>query len=466
MSAAAAVLAREAWIALGGDPDRLARIAFHGDGSLPSTFPVTDLAAASMAVAALAADELIGVAHSGAIPGRTGERVTVEVDRRLASFWFAGSLRPLGWQVPPLRDPLTGDYRTRDGWIRLHANAPHHRAAARRVLGGKSGDEPVRAAIADWAGRDLEQAIVDAGGCAAEMRDAAAWRAHPQGSAVRAEPLVLREEQPSGTAPGWRPAIDRPLRGVRVLDLTRVLAGPVATRFLAGLGATVLRIDPPDWDEPGAVPDVTRGKRCARLDLKTPDGRSRFAELLAGADLLVHGLRPGALDALGFDPAARRRLAPGLIDVGLDAYGWQGPWAPRRGFDSLVQMSCGIAAEGMRRAAADAPVPLPVQALDHATGYLMAAAALRAVARRLTHGVATRARLSLARTASLLMDCTAGFDAAPHAPERDADIGAAIDTTPWGPARHVETPWSIAAVDVRWDLPAAALGSAAPQWPR
>ena len=465
MSAAAAFLAREAWGALGGDSGRLGRVRFRGDGNLPSAFPVTDLAAASMAVAALAADELVGAAHAGASPERPREGVTVAVDRRLASFWFASSLRPLGWQVPPLRDPLTGDYRTRDGWIRLHANAPHHRAAARRVLGIVPDRDQARAAIAAWAGADLEQAIIEAGGCAAEMRDADAWRVHPQGGAVRAEPLVLRDEQPSGPAPGWRLAIERPLQGVRILDLTRVLAGPVATRFLAGLGATVLRIDPPDWDEPGAVPDMTRGKRCARLDLKTPDGRSRFAELLAEADLLVHGLRPGALDALGFGPVERLRLAPGLVDVSLDAYGWHGPWATRRGFDSLVQMSCGIADAGMRHKAVDAPVPLPVQALDHATGYLMAAAALRGLTRRLTHGVATRARLSLARTAAMLMECAADFGGAPHRPEQDADHCTAIEATPWGPAHRIRTPWSIAAVDVRWELPAAALGSSAPQWP-
>ncbi|MGV2287594.1 CoA transferase [Trinickia sp. YCB016] len=475
MSSASLALTRILWDALGGQAGDVDRLAFRGAGSLPSAFAVTDFAAASIAAAALAVDALLARAHPHAVRAlavepsaslvETRPPAAVEVDRRLASFWFATSLRPMGWQVPPLRDPLTGDYPTRDGWIRLHVNAPHHRAAVLRVLGAVADRQAAAAAVAAWDGAGLEQAIVNAGGCAAQMRDADAWRSHPQGSAIAAEPLVASDTSPASAAPGWPVALDRPLDGVRVLDVTRVLAGPVATRFLAGLGATVLRIDPPDWDEPGAVPDVTLGKRCARLDLKTPSGHAMFAGLLANADVLVHGLRPGALDALRFDAATRERLAPGLVDVSLDAYGWSGPWAARRGFDSLVQMSCGIADAGMRWRGSASPVPLPVQALDHATGYLMAAAVLRGLTRRLEDGVATRARLALARTARALIDFNAAWDDTPLAAESSADAGAAIESTSWGPARRIATPWRIAGVDVRWDLPASALGSAAPSWP-
>lgn len=147
-------------------------------------------------------------------------------------------------------------------------------------------------------------------------------------------------------ADDWQPTASRPLAGIKVLDLTRVLAGPVATRFLAGLGARVLRIDPPDWDEPGVVPEVTLGKNCARLDLRQTADRARFEALLSDCDMIVHGYRPGALDRLGYGFDLRRALRPGLIDISLCAYGWSGPWAARRGFDSLVQMSCGIADRG------------------------------------------------------------------------------------------------------------------------
>ncbi len=160
------------------------------------------------------------------------------------------------------------------------------------------------------------------------------------------EPLVAFEPGSNRSASRWAPRPGRALAGLRVLDLTRVLAGPVATRFLAGFGADVVRIDPPGWDEPALEPEVTLGKSCARLDLRRDADRATFERLLSGADVLVHGYRPGALDGLGYGAAARQSLAPGLVEVCLDAYGWTGPWAGRRGFDSLVQMSCGIAQAG------------------------------------------------------------------------------------------------------------------------
>ena len=258
--------------------------------------------------------------------------------------------------------------------------------------------------VQTYSATELETAVVVAGGAAAAMRSIEEWEAHPQGRAVASEPLVAWSVASDASATQERPTIDRPRRerplaGVRVLDLTRVLAGPVATRFLAGLGADVLRIDPPTWDEPGVVPDVTLGKRCARLDLRRPADVDQFVTLLASADVLVHGYRPGALAGLGFDHARLHAVRPGLVDVALDAYGWSGPWAGRRGFDSLVQMSSGIADAGRRVAGAERPTPLPVQALDHATGYLMAAAALRGLTVRRRDMTGSSARVSLARTA-------------------------------------------------------------------
>lgn len=256
----------------------------------------------------------------------------------------------------------------------------------------------------------------------------------------------------------------RPLAGLRVLDLTRILAGPVASRFLAGYGADVLRIDPPGWEEPAIAPEVTLGKRCARLDLKAAEGRAIFERLLGDADILLHGYRSGALDRLGYDDNARRRLSPGLIDVGLCAYGWSGPWHQRRGFDSLVQMSAGIAETGMRWSGTDHPVPLPVQALDHATGYLMAATALRGVTERLRHGRGMAGRLSLARTAKFLVDRASGAPSEPLAPETAADLSVAVEQTDWGAARRLVPPVVVEGVPMRWPHPAGNLGSAKPTW--
>ena len=451
----ARLLSAQMWAALSGDPGELQRLTFAGDGALPSAFAVSDLAAAAIGVAALAI--------AGLIADIAGGTPRVVLDRRLASFWFSWSLRPIGWAMPPAWDPIAGDYQSGDGWIRLHTNAPRHRAAALRVLDVAEDRSAVERAVAQWSGDELEEAIVEAGGCAAVMRSVEAWRSHPQGLSVASEPLVLTERRPAPPFPSWRPTRNRPLEGLKVLDLTRVLAGPVATRFLAGYGAEVLRIDPPAWDEPGVVPEVTLGKRCARLDLTLDPDREMFERLVAGADLLVHGYRPDALDQLGFGLDARRRLAPDLIEVTLDAYGWSGPWARRRGFDSLVQMSAGIAEAGKRWKAADRPTPLPVQALDHATGYLMAAAAVQAVRTRLEGQGCSISRLSLAHTASLLVGAPAwpgpGFD-----PETAGDLAPVTEATSWGDARRLHPPMSISGTMAGWDYPASPLGSAPAGW--
>lgn len=363
----------------------------------------------------------------------------------------------MGWTAPALWDDVAGNYRTKDGWVRLHTNAPHHRTAAEAMLGSHADRTGMARAVAAWNADPLEAAVVAAGGCAAALRTAEAWALHPQGAAVAAEPLVAQSLH-DAPAWAWRPERGRPLHGVRVLDLTRVLAGPVASRFLAGYGAEVLRIDPPWWTEPAIEPEMTLGKRCARLDARDPAGHKRLAALLATADVVLHGYRPGALDGLNLGAGARRALAPGLVDVSLCAYGWTGPWSGRRGFDSLVQMSSGIAH------GADEPTPLPVQALDHATGYLMAAAALRGITRRRNTGGGTTARLSLARTGGLLT----ALGPAPPAPilatMQDGDFAPGLEMTAWGPLRRLRPPAKVAGAPMRWDVAAGPLGAAAPAW--
>lgn len=424
-----------------------------GTGSLPSVYAVTPLATASVAAAGLSVAKMLGA--GGPVP-------PVRVDRRLASMWFAWSLRPDGWTPPPPWDPIAGDYRCADGWIRLHTNAPHHRAAALKVLATAEDRQAVTEAAARWSGAALEQAVVEAGGCAARMLDADEWTNGLPGRSVRAEPLIAWDTVGSMPAADGRLDPARPLAGIRVLDLTRVLAGPVATRLLAMLGADVLRIDPPGWDEDGVIPEIMQGKRSARLALTRQADRRVFERLLSQADLLVHGYRNGALDGLGYGETRRSKINGALMEVALDAYGWTGPWKHRRGFDSLVQMSCGIAAAGMRRLGRDKPTPLPVQALDHATGYLMAAAAIAAITDR-RKGVVRRARLSLARTAALLVN----HPSTPQdglAPESAADLDDLLENTSWGPARRLKAPLAIEGVALGSTLPAMALGSHAPEW--
>jgi hypothetical protein len=422
-----------------------------GEPTLESRFAVSDLATFSVALAGLAAD-----------------RGPVVVDRALADAWFRRAVHPVGWQIPSPWDSLAGDYRTADGWIRLHTNAPHHRLAALLVLdvversmpksgaaivGRDRAPEPdfaaetaaekadVVAAVSQWNGSELEAAIVEAGGAAAVLRSPEEWARHPQGIAVADEPLI-----------GWHQTGTGEVGGFRVLDLTRVIAGPVATRFLAGLGADVLRIDPPDWDEPGVVADMTLGKRTARLNVHAAGGLRKLSALIAQADVIVHGYRADALDRLGLTTERIAELRPGIIDVAVDAYGWSGPWRERRGFDSLVQMSTGIAfgPDGT-------PSPLPVQALDHATGYLAAAAALEGMRRRRVDGSGWSARLSLARTAVELP-----LQRVPSAPA--PELQTTPLATPWGAARLLQSPLTIGGEPLRWARGPRSLGDEKPIW--
>ena len=296
------------------------------------------------------------------------------------------------------------------------------------------------------------------------MRSMATWATHAQGQSADREPLMAAVTTYDTGDSSLPSTPQRPLQGIRVLDLTRVLAGPVATRFLAGFGADVLRIDPPSWGEPGVVPEVSLGKRCARLDLRSSADRAIWLELLRGADVLVHGFRADALENLGLDARTRRDIRPGPVDVSLNAYGWSGPWRNRRGFDSLVQMSAGIADSGMTLLGKDRPAPLPVQALDHATGYLMAAAVVCGLTQRIGTGRGFEARASLARTAHLLVSEPVGPATGRLTRAEDDDWSESIEATHFGPARRLRPPLTIGDAPMHWDRPAVQLGSSAPAW--
>ncbi len=426
-----------------------------GVATLESPYPVSDLAAASVATAAAALHGLLAAVGIDAPPPTAR--------RELADAWFRSGVRPVGWIAPSPWDPIAGDYEASDGWIRLHTNAAHHRDAALRVLGVDGTPAEVARAVRLWEADQLEAEVVAAGGCAARMRRPDEWRTHPQGAAVAAEPLVARGSTGEDDADSlWRPTLERPLAGLRVLDMTRVLAGPVATRLLAGLGATVLRIDPFGWDEAGILHDMTLGKRLARIDAADPHERERLHRKVSEADVVVHGYRPGALEGLGLGAEERAELRPGLVDVSLDAYGFTGPWAGRRGFDSLVQMSTGIADAGMRAVAADRPTPLPVQALDHATGYLMAAAVLAGLRDRVTTGAGSAHRLSLARTA-LELEGARGLPRAAIVRRPEPEDGELMQTQ-WGPVRVLPAPLELPGVRIAWERPPRPLGSDDPSW--
>ncbi len=435
-------------------------VTFSGEGFVRSPLPVSDLAARSFSMLALAVADLL--THLG-FAGNSD----VRVDRELCDAWFGLQYRPVGWEAPSPWDPLSGAFSTRDNsWIRTHANAPRHRQALLAVLGcdPDAGVDAVSRAIRSWRATELEEAVIGAGGVAAAFRSPDEWSASHAGKAVSAEPLVESVEgEEFGGPTRWEPTPQKPLAGLRVLDLTRVIAGPACTQVLAGLGADVLRIDPLDWDEPAVLPLVMWGKRSARLNATSPRGRDQLAKLLAGADVLVHGYRAGAIDGLGLSAQNLRRIRPGLIDVGERAYGWSGPWAGRRGFDSIVQFATGIAHAGMTGTQSTKPVSLPVQALDWATGYLAATAVIAGLAHRIEAGRGSSWQLSLARTAHALLSVPVSGEAESHAEAPQGMPGRVLDTS-LGPAFLASSPIRVGSASLTFEHVTTKLGRDSARW--
>jgi crotonobetainyl-CoA:carnitine CoA-transferase CaiB-like acyl-CoA transferase len=455
---------REAWRALGGDPGAAGIDA--SDDILPSPLAVGELACATVTAALLAAAEL-AEARGGARPA-----VSIDPAHVAAAFVSERFTRVAGRSFPAGFHALSAFMPAADGWVRLHGNYPHHRLALLAALDAHDAEE-VRAAVAERRAIDVEDAVVAAGGCAAAVRDEEEWAAHPQGAAVAAAPLL--DLAPAADAPPLPalPAGALPAAGLRVLDLTRVIAGPVGTRMVGALGADVLRIDPPFLPElEEQAVDAGPGKRSAFLDLREAAGRATFEELLAGADVLVHGYRPGALAAYGLGGAELSERHPHLTVVALSAWGSAGPWGDRRGFDSLVQAATGIAV-ACRTPGDDAPGKLPAQALDHGTGYLIAAAALRGLADRARGGRAVHAELALARTAHwLLQQPRRGEPDASERPRRPEPAGPSSDATaylvtlpsPRGDVTLVAPPGRLDGRPLKWRSASPAPGADPPSW--
>ncbi|MFE0250569.1 CoA transferase [Streptomyces sp. NPDC059010] len=448
-----------AWSAVGGDPALLPRVsAMVREGALHARLPVRELARACVGACALAAAEL-GARRAGLaeVPG-------VRLDDGAVATAFVSERHLLvDGRAPVNFAPLSRFWPTADGWVRTHANYPHHRAPLLAALGVAEEDpDAVGAALAERSSHEVEEAVYAAGGLAVALRTPQEWAAHEQSAEVVRRPLVEHERLDTAHARALPPLDGTPLlpaAGVRVLDLTRVIAGPVATRTLALLGADVLRVDAPQLPElADQHADTGFGKRSATLDLAAD--RRAFEELLSAADVVVTGYRPGALDRFGLSARALAERRPGLVVAQLSAWGDYGPWRERRGFDSLVQVATGIAAiEG----SAERPGALPAQALDHGTGYLLAAAVLRALTERREQGYGRCVRLSLTRTAEWLVN---GLRPGPRG-ERvyeapDAWLGER--DSPLGRLRYTLPPVSFTGGPVDWGRPPGVWGADPAGW--
>ena len=453
------------WGAAGGDSNDLAHVSIDGvDPVYPTPFRVGTLAAASVAGAALAA---ASVWHA-----RTGrwQQATVSMRHAAAAFRSERYLRVEGAMAEDLWDPFSGYYRTADGrWVQLHTNFPHHRERALRTLGLDPVKTTDRAgaerAMLKWTGQAFEDALAETGGCGYLARTPEEWRAHPQARALAS--LTPIDIDLIGKAPARTFVADAsmPLSGLRVLDMSRVVAGPVAGRTLAAYGADVIRMGAAHLPEMAPlVIDTGFGKRFVHLDLRTSSDRARFEALVASVDVVVQAYRPGALDALGYGPDDLARLRPGVVVVSLSAWSHEGPWAGRRGFDSLVQTASGVVMEGTTWSRSDRPVPLPAQALDHATGYLAAMGAMLALTQQAEHGGSRRVRVALARTGTWL-DRLGRTDGSGVPDPKANDVADLTEEMPsdFGRLRFITPPGLLDETPPRWTRPPGRPG-ADPRW--
>jgi crotonobetainyl-CoA:carnitine CoA-transferase CaiB-like acyl-CoA transferase len=451
----------------GEEAARAVEITSGADPILPTPFRIGETSAAALAAVGLAVAELWDV--------RTGRRQEVAVDTRqaTASLRSGHYMKMEGAPVSTERNAVMGVYPARNGrWSYLHCNFPNHRAAALRVLGVPEDREAVREAVVKWDALELEEAIIAAKGAGGMVRTMNEWAKHPQAAAIASLPLM--EIVKIGDSPPEKlPDGDRPLSAVRVLDLTRVLAGPTCARTLAEHGADVLKITAAHLPNLGYQEyDTGHGKLSAHLDLREPKQLETLRGLVREADVFSQSYRPGTLADRGFSPEALARLRPGIVVVSLSAFSHVGPWASRRGFDTVVQTVSGITSRQGELFPGAAPGPqfYPVSAIDYLTGYLMAFGAIVALARRAREGGSWLVRISLAQTGRWLV----GRGQVPEAQLKkvpaeftpaELERWTITSDTPAGRLHHLGPVVRLSETPPRWARPTVPLGYHESVWP-
>ncbi len=428
------------------------------DPVLATRYRLSEAGAAAIAASGLAAAELWAM--------RTGRRQRVTVDGRHATGAMRSNhyLKIDGAAPARPRDAVTGFYQVKDGrWVYLHCNFHNLRDRNIGVLGAEPTRASVAAKAAAWDGLALEDALFAAGGCGALIRSEAEWDATPQAATVAGMPLM--EISRIGDAPpAPLPAGDRPLSGIRALDMTRVLAGPTGARTLAEHGAEVMRVARADLPDSGMFDlDTGLGKLSTFLDFRNPAQAETLRGLIRQSDVFCQAYRPGALASHGFGPEELAALRPGIVYVTLSAWGHEGPWRDRRGYDTVVQSANGMAFTS----AGSQPAFLPASPQDYVAGYLMAYGAMVALGRRATEGGSWLVRLSLAGAGHWIRGL-GSVDPAKGAAELSSDDLAPFmmeSASPTGRLTHLAPAAVLSETPARWHRPAVPLGHNAPVWP-
>jgi len=451
------------------DRPEAGQIDIRGDDPVfPTRFRIGAAGAAAVAASALAADHLWELRN----PHRQRQTISIDLRHATAALRSARYLQIGGAAPKEFLDPASGLYQAwNQRWLYLHCNFPNHRAAALGVLGlaADADRDAVARAVRERDAFELEGAVHAARGCAGLVRTSEEWSHHPQSGAVASLPLLEIDRIGDAPREPLQPAA-RPLNGIRVLDLTRVLAGPTCARALAEHGADVLKISGPHLPHSGDVEiDTGLGKLSAFLDLRQPMALETLVSLVRDGrcDVFSQSYRPGSLAARGLDVETLAALRPGIVCVELSAWGRTGPWAQRRGFDTVVQCASGMA---MIQGGGETPRTMPVAAIDYVSGYLMAFGAMVALERRVREGGSWRVRVSLARTGKWIVDRglldAAAIANVPKELPHDEIARITMQTpSPLGLIRHLAPVARMSDMPTRWARPPMPLGHDAPAWP-
>jgi crotonobetainyl-CoA:carnitine CoA-transferase CaiB-like acyl-CoA transferase len=416
----------------------------------------------------------VGVAVTDIHEMKTGRRQKVAIDVRHAAATCQssklmkrrepdGSWRGLDSPFMAHMRSITQPWRTRDGrWYLPHFNLPHLHDRVIGVLKCESSPDAVARAVAQWDAHDLEEAVAAARACGSIVRSHAEWLQHPQGKVLAGRPLVdiarIGESDPIPF-----PAGGRPLSGIRVLDLTRILAGPICARTLAEHGADVLMVAAKHLPQvPEHVMDTSHGKRSCFLDLNRAGDRDTIRRLIGQADVFSQGYRPGIMDRFGLSPEELARERPGIIYVSISCYGHGGPFSDRGGWEQIAQCATGICLDNGE----ERPKLLPASACDYTTGYNGAYGVLLALARRAREGGSYHVRVSLCRSGMYLYQQGHVQYPRPDLGLSEAELDSImIETTGGhGTLKHLAPVLRLSETRPHWERPSPVLGSSAPAW--
>ncbi|RSO48322.1 CoA transferase [Streptomyces sp. WAC 06725] len=459
----------------GGERPAPGEVTISGSDPLfVSPFRIGRTLADALAARAVAANDLWEL--------RTGLRQQIGVDVRAAAATalggedmtlardVAGAYRPI--PVSPDVEhmaSLTQPWRTADDrWFVPHFNLPHLERRVLDVLDCEATPASVEAAVRRWKADDLDEAIAAVDACGGVVRTTPEWLAHPQGAYLAARPVV-EITKIGDSAPEPLPDGSEPLAGIRVLDLTRILAGPTTALGMAEHGADVLMVTAPHLPQvPPFVRDTSHGKRSAYLDFTQPDQAARLRELVADADVFIEGYRPHRMEAHGFGPSDLAAVRPGLVYVTVNCFGSGGPLGARAGWDQVAQAVTGVCDIQGQATKAGRPQLTPVFLCDFLTGYLGSFGAMLALARRAREGGTYRVQVSLCQSAMLVQrqGLISGFEGAAGRldPEEFARYAVADDATAYGDLKSLGPVIRMSGTPPHWSRTTPRLGSSRPEW--